>query len=112
MPLPETTDLPRDVRVALMHDEYLSEYADGGSGRYKAGDVLIVDERTARRWLEKGIARPAAGSDKTRREQKLAELARVKAELEALEAVEVGTYRELDVTSVVPTRGRPAGSRR
>ncbi len=94
--------------MALLFDNYISEYDDGGSGRFKAGDVLVVDEKTARRWLEKGIARPAAEDDMTKREQKGAELARLKAEIEALEAVEAetisGHYRELE--PMAPTKAR------
>ena len=115
---PEQT-LPRDIRMALLNDNYISEFDDGGDGHFKAGDVLVVDEKTARRWQDKGIARPAGESDRTRREQKAAELARLKAEIEALEAVEAetlsGHYRELDPVAQVKARrgpGRPPGSGR
>lgn len=74
--------LPQNVRMTLNRDEYLSEYG----GRLLAGTVVVVDEKTARRWLDKDIARPSEETDKTLAEQKRAELARLKAELEALEA--------------------------
>ena len=75
-----TLDIPELHRVTLVNDEYLSEHG----GRLKAGTVVLVDDKTARRWLDRGIAVPASETDKTLREQKLAELERIKAELEAL----------------------------
>lgn len=79
-----TLDIPELHRVTLVNDEYLSEHG----GRLKAGTVVLVDDKTARRWLDRGIAVPASETDKTLREQKLAEMERLKAELEALSADE------------------------
>ena len=78
-----SVEQPQDVRMTLNRDEYLSEY--GGS--LLAGTVVVVDEKTARRWLDKGIARPSEETDKTLAEQKRAELERIQAELAELEAV-------------------------
>mgnify|MGYP000878590957 FL=1 len=50
-----SVEQPQDVRMTLNRDEYLSEYG----GRLLAGTVVVVDEKTARRWLDKGIARPS-----------------------------------------------------
>ncbi len=74
------TELPADVRVTLVSTQYLSEHG----GRLPAGTVVLVDEPTAKRWLSKGIARPAEETDKTIREQKLAEIERLRAEVEAI----------------------------
>lgn len=74
------TELPADVRVTLVAAQYLSEHG----GRLPAGTVVLVDEQTAKRWLDKGIARPSAETDRTIREQKLAEIERLKLELEAI----------------------------
>lgn len=76
----DVLELPRTTRVTLVRDEFLSEY----DGRLKAGTVVLVDERTARRWLDKGIAVPSEQTDKTQLEQKIAQLARLQAEIEAI----------------------------
>ena len=115
MPLPTTPieDLPRDVRVTLTNDQYLSEYDEGNSGRFKAGTVMLVDERTARRWLQKGIARPAAETDQTQREQKAAEIARLQADLAQLEE-DAAQYRNSVDLQEKPVRrgpGRPPAVR-
>lgn len=85
-------ELPQDVRMTLNRDEFLSEY--GGSLR--AGTVVVVDEKTARRWLDKGIARPSEETDKTLAEQKRAELARLQAEIADIEAAgKQGNYASI-----------------
>ena len=43
--------------MTLNRDEYLSEYG----GRLLAGTVVVVDEKTARRWLDKGDRPPVRG---------------------------------------------------
>ena len=53
-------------KMALVNNEFLEEYG----GWCPAGSVLIVDEDTAERWYERGIAKPAATTDKTVREIK------------------------------------------
>lgn len=73
-------EAPKNVRMTLINAEFLSEYG----GHCPAGTVVPVDEDTASRWLAKGIARPSAETDKTLREQKLDELARLQAEIEAI----------------------------
>ena len=56
MTVTETPTLPtRQFKMALLHDEFLSDIS-GNSGRYSKGDVLRVDEATAQRWYERGIA--------------------------------------------------------
>ena len=79
-----TIEAPASHRLTLVNDQYLSEHG----GRLKAGTVVLVDDLTARRWLEKGIAVPSSETDKTMREQKLAEMERLKAEIAALEEAE------------------------
>jgi len=98
-----TLDLTTEdtVRMTLLNDEYLAEHG----GRLKAGTVVLVDQRTARRWHDKSIAVPSAETDKTVREQKLAELARIKAEIEALEQTE-------PVAPITRPGGVPARERR
>ena len=49
---------PTDLRwfnMELLHDEFLSDVS-GNSGRYPKGAILRVDEPTALRWYERGIA--------------------------------------------------------
>ena len=45
-------------KMELVHDNYLVGVS-GNDGRYPAGSVLLVDEETAVRWYEKGVAEPA-----------------------------------------------------
>lgn len=106
----DIVDLPRTNRLTLVHNEYLSEY----DGRLSAGTVVLVDDRTARRWLDKGIAVPSAETDKTLREQKLAELARLQAEIDAIGSEDMapvtragGAPSEREVLR--PRRGTGAG---
>jgi hypothetical protein len=46
-----TTRMGRTVPMLLLHDEYLTEYG----GRLKAGSTLLVDQKTADRWVEYGV---------------------------------------------------------
>ena len=57
---------PRGVRYNMMleQDEFLSDVS-GHSGRYPKGAVLTVDEPTAIRWYERGIATIAPPDAKT-----------------------------------------------
>lgn len=77
-----TIDAPADVRVTLTSTQYIGEHG----GRIQAGTAVLVDAGTAKRWIDKGIARPAEETDKTIREQKLAEIERLRAEVEELAA--------------------------
>lgn len=80
-----TEDLPKTVRMTLTSDNFIGEYeGDNGTGRHPAGRVLLVDVKTADRWRNKGIAVDSAETDKTLREAKLAELARLQAEIDAI----------------------------
>lgn len=101
--LTQTDELPRDTRMTLVHDEYLSEWEQAGLMRFRAGTVLMVDAQTATRWRRKGIAVDSAETDKTIREQKAAELARLQAEIAALAEEE---------NSPAPSPARPVASTR
>lgn len=68
------------VRMTLLGDEFMSEYG----GALKAGTVVVVDPATANRWRQKRVAVDSAETDKTLREQKLAEIERLRAEVEAI----------------------------
>lgn len=71
--MPVMTEAPGEkkprYKMRLTNNEFLEEYG----GHLAAGDVVIVDEDTAIRWLEKHIAVQAGQNDKTaaeiRREQ-------------------------------------------
>lgn len=63
MPAAPTTILDAPVpvtrfKMTLNYDEYLADVS-GNRGRFPAGAVLIVDEETAVRWYENGVAEPA-----------------------------------------------------
>lgn len=62
MPAPTViSDTPTPVtryKMALNYDEYLADVS-GNRGRFPAGAVLLVDEETAVRWYENGVAEPA-----------------------------------------------------
>lgn len=85
MPAIETRDplaLPstgKRYKMQLKQDNYLVDVS-GHSGRYVAGDVLLVDEATAERWYDRGVAdiadpdAPTAGE--IRQEAKRAEFHR------------------------------------
>lgn len=66
-------------KMRVFQDEFLSEFG----GRIPAGSVVPVDEDTAIRWLDKGIAEQAPIDAKTRQEERREELL---LELERLEA--------------------------
>jgi hypothetical protein len=66
--------------MTLVRDEVLPQYG----GKLKAGTCVVVPAQTARRWREKGIAVDSAETDKTLREQKIAEMQRLQAEIDAI----------------------------
>lgn len=103
----DVAELPRDTRMTLVRDEYLSEY----DGRLAAGTVVLVDERTARRWLEKGIARPSEETDKTLREQKLAQLERLKAEIDEIPEADPNAISPVVRLGALPNGKAPRHSR-
>ena len=74
-----------NVRMTLVSDNFISEYeGDDGTGRHPAGRVLVVDEKTAQRWRNKGIAIDSAETDKTLLEEKKARLLALQAEIDAI----------------------------
>lgn len=81
----QTEELPRDTRMTLVKDEYLSEYPPY---RFRAGTVILVDRVTAERWRRRNIGVDSAETDKTAAELKRAELERLRSEIEALESGE------------------------
>lgn len=72
--------MDRDTRMTLLQDNVLPTYG----GKLKAGTCVVVPAQTAKRWREKGIAVDSAETDKTLREQKLAQLAALQAEIDAI----------------------------
>jgi len=81
----DTAEQIQNTRMTLVSDNYISEYeGDDGTGRHPAGRVLIVDEKTAQRWRNKGIAIDAAETDKTLLEEKKARMAALQAEIDAI----------------------------
>ena len=54
-----TTDKPiipiKRYKMSLLSEEFLSDVS-GNNGRFPKGAVLLVDEETAERWYERGIA--------------------------------------------------------
>lgn len=105
----------RVYKMRLKNTEYISE---DGIGRVPAGGVVVVDERTATRWQQRGIATPAKDTDKThkqeRREQLLAELETLGDEDEeirygaSIQREHLGLPKEMPKPS---RRGRPAKSK-
>lgn len=77
--VPEET-MDRDTRMTLLRDEILPTYG----GKLKAGTCVVVPAQTAKRWRERGIAVDSAETDRTLREQKLAALAALQAEIDAI----------------------------
>lgn len=75
----EATLAERRYKMQIKQHEFMPDRG----GHLEAGAVLITDEETALRWMEQGIATPAAADALTHREQKRADLL---AELERLEA--------------------------
>lgn len=71
----------KNIRMTLTATEFLREYG----GRLPAGTVVLVDEETAERWREFGIATDSAETDLTLKEQKAAQIKALQAELEAIE---------------------------
>jgi len=69
-------------KMRVRQDEFLSEHG----GRIPAGSVVPVDEETAIRWIDNEIADQAPDDAKTRKEERreeiMAELARLDAEAE------------------------------
>lgn len=88
-----------NVRVRLVNDEFIGEHG----GRLRAGTAVEVDQKTAQRWINKGIALPAEIGDMTLREQKLAQIAALQAEADEL--------KEMATAPVAVRRGRPPGVR-
>lgn len=103
----QTEELPRDTRMTLLQDEYLSEYPPF---RYKAGTVILVDRVTAIRWRLRGVAVDSAQTDKTAAELKRAELKRLQEQIAALESGEATGDMGIPVaatrTVARSTRGR------
>ena len=75
---PKLTD--KRFKMRLKQSEFLSEFG----GRIPAGSVVPVDEETAIRWIDNGIAVQAPNDAKTRQEERreeiLAELERIEEE--------------------------------
>lgn len=93
----QTNPLRGTIRMTLTRTEFCRELG----GRLMAGTVVLVNEETADRWRLDGIAVDSAETDKTLKEQKLAELARLQAEIEA-----IGTPAAADDRSPAATRHR------
>lgn len=98
-------ELPRDTRMTLLKDEYISEYPPY---RYRAGTVILVDRITANRWRERNIAVDSAETDKTVAELKRLELERLQNEIAALESGEAVGDMGIPVTSSTRTVARSA----
>jgi hypothetical protein len=82
---PPLTD--KRFKMRVHQTEFLTEYG----GRLPAGSVVPVDEETAIRWIDNGIAEQAPNDAKTRAEERKEE---IRAELLRIEAEEArgGVY--------------------
>ena len=93
--------MERDTRMTLLRDNVLPQYG----GKLKAGTAVLVPAQTANRWRQKGIAVDSAETDKTVREQKLAAIAQLQAEVAAIPEPSMVTV-EPDPATVRQAKGR------
>jgi hypothetical protein len=103
MPMParvaKEPELPRNVRMTLRRDEYISEYKPY---RFRAGTVILVDEETAQRWRQNDVAVDSAETDKTAAELKKAQIAALQQQIVDLESGEA--VGDLGVTPEIAAR--------
>lgn len=71
MPAAAPGETIKRYKMRLSNDEYIVDLG----GRLPKGAVVIVDEDTAIRWLENGIAEQAPASAETHRQRQRAEIA-------------------------------------
>lgn len=90
--------MDRDTRMTLISDSVLPQYG----GKLKAGTCVIVPAQTAKRWRERGIAVDSAETDKTVREQKIAQMAALQAEIDAIPEPVIADNGESLVSGLPP----------